>query len=273
MFREGMVAHDSLSIELLRRELWSETFARHIYLFDEVTSTNDVITRIAAEGGLAGSVVVAEAQTAGRGRRGTPWFSPRGVNLYVSVLLRPELPLRAIPVFSFTTSLAMTEAIWTEGIPAAIKWPNDLLVDRRKVGGTLVECAGTGARPDHVILGVGLNVNVRQAELAAALGPAAAGATSLRQAAGREIDRNKLLATYLNFLEKWLDVYRTRGPDPVLYAWRERDVLTGRRVVVVNGGQRGPEHVLGVNQDGCLVVEDPAGAVREVLSGEVQLAD
>jgi BirA family biotin operon repressor/biotin-[acetyl-CoA-carboxylase] ligase len=264
---------DRLKIELIRRHLWSETFARHILLYDEVPSTNEVLRRLAKREACEGSVVIAEGQTAARGRLGTSWFSPPGVNLYASVLLRPSLPLAAVPVFSFVGSLALSEAVWLERLPAAIKWPNDILVGTRKVGGTLVECVTTGDRLDHLILGCGVNLNVTSEALAAALGAEASGATSLSAVAGRTIDRNIFAAMVLNLLEKWLQVYRTYGPEPVLYTWRERDVLTGRRVTVEEGQGQICGRALGVNHDGRFLVEEADGTARALTTARIRLLD
>lgn len=267
------VAHDTLSIELIRPKLFSETVGNRIYLFGEVSSTNDVLRRLAGEGARHGTVVLAEAQTAGRGRQGQRWYSPPGVNLYASVLFRPAIPPRAVPVFAFIASLALTEAIWAEGLEAAINWPNDILVERKKVAGTLVECAVQGDRVDYVILGVGVNLNVTREALRSALGEASHAATSLREVAGHPIDRNAFAATFLNCLDRWVQIYATRGPEAVLAASRDRDILTGRRIEIRGEGERYEGRVLGVNRDGRLVVEDFGGVVREVLAGEVRLLD
>jgi BirA family biotin operon repressor/biotin-[acetyl-CoA-carboxylase] ligase len=219
---DTLTACDHLNIEAMRRDLASETFACHIYLFGEVSSTNEVLRRLAGEGAREGTVVIAEAQRAGRGRFGKPWFSPPGVNLYLSVLLRPDVPVKETPVFGQMAALALTEAIWIEGVPATVRWPNDVLIEGRKVAGILLECATRGDLVEHVIVGVGVNLNVTREALAVGLGPEPAGATSLREVAGQEIDRNRFVATFLNLFEKWLALYRTHGPAPVGAAWWER---------------------------------------------------
>lgn len=228
---------DCLCIELIRRHLATETVAYQMYLYQEVTSTNAVLRRLAEAGTREGTVVLAEAQTAGRGRLGKSWFSPPGVNLYVSVLFRPPIPPAEVPVFSLIASLALTDAIWAEGAPATITWPNDVLIEGRKVGGTLATYATGGDLVEYVILGAGVNLNVDEATLAAGLGPGAPGATSLRAVAGRPIDRNAFTAAFLNFLEKWWGICRKSGPDAVLAAWRERDSLRDVRRRHVLAGQ------------------------------------
>jgi BirA family biotin operon repressor/biotin-[acetyl-CoA-carboxylase] ligase len=256
----------ALSVELIRRDLETSVVGSEIDLYGDIDSTNAALRRLAEVGAPAGTVVLAESQRAARGRDGTPWFSPPGCNLYASVLLRPWVGPRALPVFSFITSLALSDAIWAEGVPAAIKWPNDILIDSRKVAGSFGVVATAGNLVDYVILGVGVNVNVERRALEWGLGAAAAGAISLREAAGRLIDRNRFTAAYLNTLEKWLEVYRVSGPSPVLGAWRKRDVLAGRWVSVRGEEPRYEGRVLGANSDGQLVVQDTWDVQHRVVA-------
>jgi BirA family biotin operon repressor/biotin-[acetyl-CoA-carboxylase] ligase len=137
----------ALSIAGIRRRLRAPVVGRQIYLCGNVESTNATLSRLARSGAPEGTVVIAEAQTAGRGRLGQPWFSPPDVNLYASVLFRGPLALKEAPLFSLIGGLALAEAVRETGATPAIKWPNDVLVDGRKVGGVLIEC---GARGDEV---------------------------------------------------------------------------------------------------------------------------
>lgn len=223
---------DALSIESIRRQLSAQVVGRQIYLFGEVSSTNDVLRDLAKAGAREGTVVLAEGQTAGRGRLGKTWFSPFRVNLYTSILFRPAIRPEATPVFSFVASLALGDAIRSFGLRAGIKWPNDILVERKKVAGVLAEMSTSGDRLDYVMLGVGVNLNVERQALLAALGEAGHAAASLRDLMGRDIDRNAFAASFFNFLDEWFLVHRDQGDAALLRAWRERDVLTGRRVQV-----------------------------------------
>lgn len=264
---------DRLSIDVIRRELETERIGSQIFLFGDVSSTTDALRRLAETGAREGTVVLAESQNAGRGRQGARWLSPPGGNLYASVLLRPALAPAAVAGFAFIVSLALSDAIWAEGVPAAIKWPNDILIDGRKVAGALAAYAVSGERIQWVILGVGVNLNCDRAALEATLGAKAAAAASVREAAGRLIDRNRFAATYLNCLEKWADLYDTSGADVVLAAWRARDALTGRRIMIDSEGISWRGRVLGANHHGGLVIEDEAGALHEVLTGRITRLD
>lgn len=262
-----------LDAELIRARLMTRRVGCDLRLFDQVTSTNAILRDLARAGAVEGTTVVADEQTAGQGRLGQRWFSPPAVNLYASVLFRPNIAARDVPGFSLIASLALTDAIQAEGLLAAIKWPNDVLVGRRKVAGTLAETATAGRQAEWVILGFGVNLNVTAAALKAALGAAARAATSLGEVAGRAIDRSAFAATAFNALEKWLETYEQRGPAAVLAAWRDRDILTGRRVEVRTDRGSTGGRVLGVDREGYLVLRDARGARQRILTGEVRFAD
>jgi BirA family transcriptional regulator, biotin operon repressor / biotin---[acetyl-CoA-carboxylase] ligase len=264
---------DHLSITAMRRHLDTELVGRHIYLRGTVDSTNAVLRRLAEHEAEEGTVVLAEAQTAGRGRPGVRWFSPDGVNLYVSVLFRPVLAPREVPRFAPIASLALSEAVEAEGLTVEIKWPNDLVVNGRKLGGTLVDFATVDGRVSYVILGLGVNLNVTRAELDAALGAEAAAATSVSELTGREIDRNRFAARLLNRLEKWHTTITAYGPEPALAAWQARDALRGRPLEVGTGHEAWRGCGRGVDAEGCLLVEDGDGRPHRVVSGAVRLLE
>lgn len=262
-----------LSIAGIRRRLSAPTVGRQLYLCGQVESTNATLSRLARSGAPEGTVVLAEAQTAGRGRLGQPWFSPSDVNLYASVLFRGQLTLRDAPLFSLVGGLALADAVREAGATPAIKWPNDVLVGGRKVGGSLIECGARGDEVDYLVLGVGVNLNVDLDALSAALGPAAVGATSLRAAIGREVDRDAFAASYLNLLDAWVSCYRAEGPAAVLESWSERDILTGRQVEIRGAGYRFIGRVAGVDPRGRLVVQDAVGERRTVSTEEIYPCD
>lgn len=268
-----MITTDLLSVKEIRRRLDAEVVGRHIVLVGQVDSTNARLRSLARAGAAEGTVVLAEEQTAGRGRRGQPWFSPAGVNLYASVLFRPALDPRQLGVFSLVASLALADAIKTFGASPAIKWPNDVLVDGKKVGGALSECAVRGEHTDYVILGIGVNLNVEPAVLTAALGPGGRFASSLAAVVGREIDRNAFAAAWLNHLDGWVRRWREEGPAAILAGWRDRDILTGRRVEIRGGAGTFTGRVVGIDTGGGLLVRDTLGRPYVITSEEVRVLD
>jgi BirA family biotin operon repressor/biotin-[acetyl-CoA-carboxylase] ligase len=267
-----MVA-ERLSMQMIRRWLDTRIVGRHLYVFDEVESTNSVLRDLARSGAAEGTVVLAEAQSGGRGRRGQPWFSPAGVNLYASVLVRERMKIEEAGPFSFAVSLAVSEAIKDLGLSPAIKWPNDVLIGGKKVAGALMEFASRGAAVAYMVLGAGVNVNVDEARLHAALGPAGVAATSVAAALGQPVDRSVFTAAYLNHLEAWLLQYRLAGPAPLVAAWRQRDVLTGRRVEVRSPTEAIGGRVLGIDDQGHLLVRTASGDRRVILTEDVRVVD
>jgi BirA family transcriptional regulator, biotin operon repressor / biotin---[acetyl-CoA-carboxylase] ligase len=263
----------NLDIQIVQKRLAHPAVARDINLFGVVASTNAALRELAAKAAPDGTCVIADEQSAGHGRLGKPWFSPPAVNLYLSALFRPNVAPRDAGGFAFVGSLALCDAIKGEGLEATIKWPNDVLVKGKKVAGVLAECATVDARVDYVMLGFGVNLNVTHKALMTALGPSGHFAGSLADLAGREIDRNAFAAALLNHLFQWVEIHRTEGPAALLAGWRDRDILTGRRVEVRGEGPSYEGRVLGVDTQGHLVVRDSLGKVHRVLAGEIRLSD
>ena len=270
---ETAIEARALSIAMIRQWLCAPIVGRQLYVWGRVESTNATLSRLARSGAPEGTVVLADSQTAGRGRLGQPWFSPPGVNLYASVLFRGPLTVKEAPLFSFVGGLALADAVRETGASPAIKWPNDVLVDGRKVGGSLTECGVRGDEVEYLIVGVGANLNVDLDALGAALGPAAAFASSLRAVTGAEVDRDAFAAAYLNALDAWVTRYRGEGPGSVLLAWRDRDILTGRQVEIRRDGHRFIGRVGGVDEQGRLVVQDALGERVTVSTEEIHLCD
>jgi BirA family biotin operon repressor/biotin-[acetyl-CoA-carboxylase] ligase len=268
-----MITTEAMSIELIRRRLGAGTSWQQIYLFDEVPSTNKVLRQLARSGAGDGTVVLAEAQTEGKARLGRAWFSPAGVNLYVSALFRPALAAKQAPLFCFIASLAVADAVKALGASPGIKWPNDVLIGGKKVAGALMECAIRGEAVDFLVVGVGVNVNVDAHTLHEALGASGLAATSLAGVLGREVDRNAFAASYLGYLDEWARRFRQEGPDPILASWRDRDILTGRRVEARGEHERFDGRVVGVNRAGQLVIQPLLGEPRAVLSEEIRVLD
>jgi BirA family transcriptional regulator, biotin operon repressor / biotin---[acetyl-CoA-carboxylase] ligase len=231
-----------------------------------VSSTNDLAAAMAERGTPEGRVVVANAQSAGRGRHGRSWASPPGAGLYVSTVLRP--PSHALPLLTIAAGIAVAEAIQAAtGLVTDVKWPNDVYAHGRKVAGILAEASSSSdaAAIQHVVVGAGINV------MPAAYPPEIAGrATSLEVELGRDVDRGLLLAEYLCALAaRYQDLLDRRG-DAVVCAWRARAAsMLGRRVEWDGGGATREGVALDIDDTGALVVRTSAGAVR-LAAGEVR---
>ena len=264
---------DCLSTEAIHHDLHATSIGQRIHLYDEVDSTNDRLRILARAGAIDGTVVLAESQRMGRGRLGATWFSPDRVNLYVSVLFRRPLTPTAARLFSFIASLAIGDAIRDEGVVPANRWPNDVMIDGKKVAGVLGDAEINDGRVDYLILGAGVNLNVTPSELHEALGASGLFASSVAAAAKRDIDRNVFTAHYLNHLDDWVARWAADGPGAVVAAWRDRDILSGRRVRVREGTAEFDGRVIGLDATGYLIVRDSLGRRRIISYGEIRVAD
>jgi BirA family biotin operon repressor/biotin-[acetyl-CoA-carboxylase] ligase len=251
----------------LRPLLNTHDVGRELHWYAELGSTSDRAKELADEGAEHGELVIAEAQTAGRGRRGRVWTSPPGRNLAFSVVLRPDLPPARAPELTLVASIAICDALRQAGVEAGIKWPNDVLAHGRKIAGILTELAAEPDRVHWVVLGVGVNVNARREDFPPELRDEA---TSVLLERGEPAPRALFAAACLAGLEEWLDRHAEAGFGAIRTAWRERSVTLGRQVSVRADGR----DVLGVaedlDEDGALLVRDASG-VQRILSGDVTL--
>lgn len=237
--------------------------ARRVEFFTTIGSTNDVASARAALGGHEGTVVVADAQTSGRGRRGRAWFSPPGAGLYVSAVLDPSQSRdreRAMLLTTLAAGVALVEGVQrATGLAAALKWPNDLYVGRRKLAGILAEAAG-----DAVVLGYGVNVG-----LASFPPDLADRVTSLESELGRAVDRARVFAETLSALASRYDDLLDGRFDAILDAWRAlAPAAQGARVSWVTPTGTDTGVTAGIDDRGALLVRTKHGVVR-LVAGEV----
>jgi BirA family biotin operon repressor/biotin-[acetyl-CoA-carboxylase] ligase len=273
---DGLLASREVPLDV-RSELGRQAprlgrMAHRILWLETAGSTNDIAARLADLGADEGTVVVAEAQTAGRGRIGRVWFSPPGAGLYVSVVLRPspgaDFSPRENPtaLLTLASGVALAEGVQAAtGLQAQIKWPNDLIVAGRKLAGILAEAAAQGAALQFIVLGFG--VNLRPASYPPELTDRV---TSVEAEINRQADRALILAEILVALAARYDDLRHGRFDAILGAWRQRAAsLRGSQVEwdSVGGVIRGRAE--DIDQTGALLVR-VAGSVRRVVAGEVR---
>ena len=276
-----------LSAELISRTLTTRRLGRPARYFPAIGSTNDVAHAEARAGAADGLLVIADAQTAGRGRLDRRWWAPPGACLLMSLLLRPDIPLRHAGQLTMCLGLGAVAGIAdVTGVRAELKWPNDLVLDGRKLGGMLAELRTEGDRLDYAVLGLGINVNVifeagdgdaneRQSmkhgdNSSRGVRPPAdliGLATSLQMAGGRPVDRLALLTSILTHTEAWLD--RTRAGESPHEAWAARLDTLGRQVTVSTATGTLHGQALGVTPEGGLRVCDAHGREHVIWSGDV----
>jgi BirA family biotin operon repressor/biotin-[acetyl-CoA-carboxylase] ligase len=260
---------EGLSVASIERGLTTAFIGRQITCYRSIGSTNDVARELAAQGAPEGTLVIADEQTAGKGRLGRRWLAPSGTSLLISLLFRPDLAAHQAQRLTMICSLAVVEAIEAvTGLAAAIKWPNDVVVQGKKVGGILTELGATGERLDYAVVGLGLNVNLDFGAVEA-IGELAATATSLSQELGREVSRLALLWRILENVESRYQ--RLQAGDVPRDEWASRLVTLHNHVVVDT-----PQGVVegwaeGVDADGALVLRTNCGERQRVLAGDVTL--
>lgn len=254
----------------LARYLATAWLGRRVYFFPETDSTNDVAQELARGGEPEGTIVVADHQRHGRGRRGHTWSSPPGRDVLCSMILRPEGDARgALPVtLAIATAISVALSKFLD-VDFLVKWPNDVVSAQGKIAGILAESAGTGGRVDHVVVGMGINVNSTAGDWPADL---RAAAVSCRSLTGSPWDRALILADVLGTIEAYYDRFRREGFGPLASAYEARLWQMGRRVAVEWSGARAAGVVTGVARDGALrVALDADGAVVELYSEMVEV--
>ena len=234
--------------------------------FESLPSTNTEAARLAAEGAAEGLSIVADEQTAGRGRLRRIWSSPKGAGLYFSLLLRPAMPLNLWPLITFMAALATGDALMdAAGLQTEIKWPNDLLAGERKICGILSETVDTPAGR-AVVVGIGINLTrlAYPPDLAKA-------ATSVEEQTTQSADRQLLLSSLQSAISNWYEQLQANdGATIVLQEWIDRSsYANGRTVDVVNGNETFRGITRGVELDGALRVETQSKEIRIVRAGDV----
>ncbi|MEW6771172.1 MAG: biotin--[acetyl-CoA-carboxylase] ligase [Bacillota bacterium] len=239
------------------------------YRYHPVTSsTNDRAKELAQSGAPEGTVVVAEQQTGGRGRRGRSWHSPPG-GLWFSLLLRPDVPPAETQTLPLLLSVAVVRGIEEHlGLQPGLKWPNDILLGGRKVGGILTEMSAETEQVHHVVAGIGLNVNITSfpPELETT-------ATSLRIQSGGEVSRARLLGVLLAVIEEDYRRWCRAGFAPFHAAYQERCSFLGKEVVVVAAGEVLTGLAAGVDAAGRLLLSVPGGGIKRLSGGEVTVRE
>jgi BirA family biotin operon repressor/biotin-[acetyl-CoA-carboxylase] ligase len=263
---------DRLYPEELQAGLDTRWLAQEIHYFDTTDSTNRIAFDLARQGAAHGTTVVAEGQTAGRGRLGRSFFSPQYLNVYTSIILRPELDTVRAPTLIPSAAIAVAEAIGaTIGDPKAveIKWPNDVQLAGLKTSGILMEMSAEATRVDFAILGIGVNLNVEREELPEEFRPRA---TSLRTHTGQPIDRAEFVRQLYTQLERIMDQHALEGFAGLRPRYEARFQMQGQRVRVADmDGTTLIGTAIGITDDGALQLERDDGAVVQIIAGDVTL--
>jgi BirA family biotin operon repressor/biotin-[acetyl-CoA-carboxylase] ligase len=263
-------AADPITPEALRAGFTPGRLGREIYFFDRLESTNKTLKQAAARGAAEGTVVVAEEQTAGRGRLNRAWESPPGVGIYLSLLLRPRPPAARQFLYTFLPAVATARALRSvSGLPVFIQWPNDVMLRGGKLAGILTEARVVEGQIREIVVGVGMNINHTPADLPASLRETA---TSLAIAAGRTFSRAAAVRAFLAEMDRGYAALGAGEATAVVDLWKRLCPSHYGKPVVVLGGSAGEIRgwTRGIDDEGALLVERQDGGLERIAFGEVR---
>lgn len=259
---------DILTYEEIREDLTTDFIGRNIHYFDSIDSTNKKAKEIAQDE-EEGAVLIAEEQTEGKGRMGRTWISPKGKGIWMTIILKPNIEPMKVPKITLIGAAAVHKALDKMGIKTQIKWPNDILIDGKKICGILTEMSGELNLINYIIMGIGINVNLDEKDIPDELKDRA---TSLKISLGKETNRKKLTAYILNeFEDLYMKFKENDDIDEVLKICRENSILLGEEVKIIRGNNVRLGKAIDINEDGELLVKFKGDNVEKIYSGEVSL--
>lgn len=249
--------------------LRTKYIGKKVHAFSLTDSTNTKAFELALHGAPEGAVVVAEGQRKGKGRLGRKWESPKGVNIYASIVLRPRIAPPAASQLTLLAAIATARAIEkTAKILPDVKWPNDILIRGRKVAGILTEIDSEADIVNFIVIGIGIDVNMGRDSLPADVAKVA---TSLKEEMGKSFERVILIQELFRQMEKWYEVYKAEGFGPIITEWERLSIMAGKyiRVSFLKESKEGV--ALGLDTDGALLLRLPTGKIERIVAGDVTM--
>lgn len=253
---------------LVAEGLKTRVIGKKIFHFGLTSSSSDEAEKMARGGAEEGTVVIADGQTAGRGRMGRVWHSPQKKGIYLSVLLRPSISPARIPFLTLCAAVSATEAIRrSTGLKAFVKWPNDVLLSERKVSGILTQLSTEADRIDYAIVGIGINVNHTRDDF-----PAGIEATSLRIETGHRVSRLAVARTFLQALDSNYALLVSERDGDIIDRWLKLSATVGRRVRAENlSGEKWEGIATGLDASGCLLLRLDNGLTQRLTGGDLTI--
>lgn len=259
---------DVVTAEEISSGLPTKVLGKKIYYRDQVSSTNEWAIELAHAGAEEGTLVVTEQQTGGRGRRGRPWFSPPRMGVWMSIVLRPQLPPSSAPQLTLVAAVALFRALSTlTGKRAGIKWPNDILLEEKKCCGILTEMHADHDRIHHIVIGIGINVNQQAEDFPAELRETA---VSLRMVKGEPLRRAPVIQQVLADFEPLYEEYVREGGFAALReAWKEGSITLGKEVRAITPRGEIIGQAMDIDEEGALIVQKTDGTLERIHSAEI----
>lgn len=261
---------DILNYEEIKRYLNTKYIGRTFYHFHHIDSTNTKAKELSRQGEIEGTVILSESQSAGRGRLGRVWCSPERKGIWFSIILRPDIdPVQASKI-TLIGAASVYKALESMGFrECKIKWPNDLIINNKKVCGILTEMSGELNKVNYIVMGIGLNVNIDQNDFPEELKHIA---TSLKIEKGEMIDRKKLLGEILNNLETYYDEFiHSNSIDTTIDICKKNSILLGSEIQCIDRNNIFNAKAIDINPEGELVIQLKDGSIKNIISGEVSI--
>lgn len=258
-----------MNINKIRSLLDTNLIGNEIIYYEQTSSTNDTLFNLAKNSTNDGTVVIADSQTKGKGRLGRSWYSPKGKNLYFSFLIKPKITISQSPVCTFLASLALTKTILSYGITADVKWPNDILINKRKIAGVLTEMSSTNNRLDFIIIGIGINLNMTMKDIQNALPEVSKTTTSLMRETKDIVDREIFTARIINDLDYYYEILKNEGLNSIVALWTSKWSFLNREVKINLEGKILNGIARKVDTEGYFYIEKESGDLEKVIAGDM----
>lgn len=259
---------DELNENNLLVGLKTDKLGRTVHFYESVESTQKITHRLAQENAPEGTLVIAEEQISGRGRMARSWYSPKGTGIWMSLLLRPSLPPQKAPQFTLIAAVAIVEAIEsTCFLSVDIKWPNDLLINSKKVTGILTELQADSEQIHSLIIGMGINVNQSTDDFSEEIRDIA---TSLHIESGKTFSRASIVQEIMFNLEKYYAMYISEGFEPIKEVWEKYAVTIGKQITARTLNNEIKGFASGITNDGVLKLIDESGETHLIYSADIE---
>jgi len=260
---------EKVSADEIRLGLKTEFMGQNIYYEETVDSTQKIAHRLSMENAPEGTLVIADEQLQGKGRLGRSWHSPKYTGVWMSLILRPDIPVGKTPQLTLLAAVAVVQGIQElTGLQPQIKWPNDILLNGKKVTGILTELQAEADKVHSVIVGIGINANQRKEDFPPEIHSKA---TSLFIELGEKVNRAALIRAVLSRMEKLYKIYLSKGFEPVKLLWESYALSIGKTITARTLNRTITGKALGITEDGVLKIEDEGGKIHYVYSADIEI--
>jgi BirA family transcriptional regulator, biotin operon repressor / biotin---[acetyl-CoA-carboxylase] ligase len=260
---------DILTYEEVKDTLNTSCIGRNYFYFESINSTNLKAKELAEKGASNGTIVISEEQTLGRGRLGRSWISPKYKGIWSSIILRPNISPVDVPKITQIAAAAIINTLNTFDIKAYVKWPNDIIINHKKVCGILTEMSGELNKVNYVIVGVGINANLDKEDFQ---GDVSKKATSLKIESGSNISRKFFLGTFINEFEKlYLEFEKNATVKSSIDICKKYSAVLGKDIKIISPSQELYAKAIDISENGELVVKYPNGSIDTIICGEISI--